>query len=199
MRAPGPMKDSVVKICVKGCWPGNGAPTDPWKHEMCHVGWFPHRYAAGPHPRVGLELRCASRCATRASDCRAANGELELERCFITAVGSYSDLQGKKYAYTRSNGRSDLPHGCACAPSVTTLLAAGSRELPGIFLRTTQHFVVQFHLRAFVISRSERQSSIAQLKFASSALIWPISKRAPDLAAGTEEKRCTKPQPLSGG
>jgi len=97
-----------------------------------------------------------SRCATRASgSVRAANGEnlRAPRRVLFRPVGKLQpDRQGKKYAYTRSNGRSTWPCAFGRRRSVTgDLLAAGFAEeqLPGhLPFDYRQHFVVSFTLRA---------------------------------------------------
>jgi thymidylate synthase (FAD) len=130
--------------------------------------------------------------------CKAANGELELEEVFyLRPVGSYSDRQGKKYAYTADERAKDLALCSAAAERYAELLAAGFAEehARGILpFDYRQHFVVSFSLRAFLHFLDLRAKLDAQQEIRELCdLLWPhLVAWAPQFAEWYEKSRLHK-------
>jgi thymidylate synthase (FAD) len=130
--------------------------------------------------------------------CKAANGELELEEVFyLRPVGSYSDRQGKKYAYTVDERAKDLALCSAAAERYAELLNAGFAEehARGILpFDYRQHFVVSFSLRAFLHFLDLRAKLDAQQEIRELCdLLWPhLVAWAPQFAEWYEKSRLHK-------
>lgn len=148
--------------------------------------------------RVGVSFDVQSMRYTGERICRAANRELELEEVFyLRPVGSYSDRQGKKYAYTEEQRAIDLALCLAAAERYRDLLAAGFAEehARGILpFDYRQHFVVSFTLRALLHFLDLRAKLDAQLEIRQLCdLIWPhLETWAPEFAAWYEKSRLHK-------
>ena len=99
-----PEESKAGDICIKRLLAGERGHYGPLEHAqiVLNVGWFPHSVMqqARTH-RVGVSFDVQSMRYTGDRICKAANDELELEEVFyLRPIGSYSDRQGKKYAYT---------------------------------------------------------------------------------------------------
>ena len=127
-----PDEAKAGEICVKRLLAGERGHYGPLEHAqiVLNVGWFPHSVMqqARTH-RVGVSFDVQSMRYTGDRICRAANGELELEEVFyLRPEGSYSDRQGKKYAYTAEQRGIDLALCQQAAERYRDLLATGFAE-----------------------------------------------------------------------
>ncbi|MGB7564422.1 MAG: FAD-dependent thymidylate synthase [Prochlorococcaceae cyanobacterium] len=200
-RANWPDETRAGEICVKRLLGGERGHYGPLEHGqiILNVGWFPHSVMqqARTH-RVGVSFDVQSMRYTGDRIRRAANGELELEEVFyLRPVGSYSDRQGKKYAYTAEERAKDLALCRAAAERYRDLLDAGFAEehARGILpFDYRQHFVVSFSLRAFLHfmdlrAKLDAQEEIRQL----CDLLWPhFVAWAPEIAGWYEKNRLHK-------
>ena len=134
----------------------------------------------------------------RSRICKAANGELELEEVFyLRPEGSYSDRQGKKYAYTAEQRGIDLALCQQAAERYRDLLATGFAEehARGILpFDYRQHFVVSFTLRAFLHFLDLRAKLDAQQEIRELCdLMWPhLQAWTPQFADWYEKSRLHK-------
>jgi thymidylate synthase (FAD) len=186
------------EICVKRLLAGERGHFGPLEHAqiVLNVGWFPHSVMqqARTH-RVGVSFDVQSMRYTGERICRAARGDLDLEEViYLRPVGTYSDRQGKKYAYTAEQRATDLELCRRAAERYAELLAAGFAEeharglLPFDY---RQHFVVSFSLRAFLHFLDLRAKLDAQEEIrALCDLMWPhLQAWAPEIAAWYEKTR----------
>ena len=172
-----PDETRAGEICVKRLLAGERGHYGPLEHAqiVLNVGWFPHSVMqqARTH-RVGVSFDVQSMRYTGDRICRAANGELPLEEVFyLRPVGTYSDRQGKKYAYTEELRGQDLALCQQGANRYRDLLLAGFAEehARGILpFDYRQHFVVSFSLRAFLHFMDLRAKLDASRKSASCAI-----------------------------
>jgi thymidylate synthase (FAD) len=189
------------EICVKRLLAGERGHYGPLEHPQItlNVGWFPHSVMqqARTH-RVGVSFDVQSMRYTGDRIRQAARGELDLEDVFyLRPVGTYSDRQGKRYAYTAAERATDLALCRAAAERYAALLDAGFAEehARGILpFDYRQHFVVSFTLRAFLHfldlrSKLDAQEEIRRL----CDLMWPrLVEWAPEIAAWYERSRLHK-------
>ncbi len=130
---------------------------------------------------------------------RAANGELDLEEVFyLRPIGSYSDRQGKKYAYTAEQRAMDLELCQAAAERYRQMVedqGMAEEHARGILpFDYRQHFVVSFSLRAFLHFLDLRAKLDAQQEIRELCdLMWPhLVGWAPQFAEWYEKSRLHK-------
>ena len=130
---------------------------------------------------------------------RAANGELDLEEVFyLRPIGSYSDRQGKKYAYTAEQRAVDLELCQAAAERYRQMVedqGMAEEHARGILpFDYRQHFVVSFSLRAFLHFLDLRAKLDAQQEIRELCdLMWPhLVGWAPQFAEWYEKSRLHK-------
>jgi len=196
-----PEESKAGEICVKRLLAGERGHYGPLEHAqiVLNVGWFPHSVMqqARTH-RVGVSFDVQSMRYTGDRICKAANDELELEEVFyLRPVGSYSDRQGKKYAYTEEQRYIDLELCRAAAARYRDLLAAGFAEehARGILpFDYRQHFVVSFTLRAFLHFLDLRAKLDAQQEIRELCdLMWPhLQTWVPEFADWYQKSRLHK-------
>ena len=196
-----PAETRAGEICVKRLLVGERGHYGPLEHPAITFGvaGFPHSVMqqARTH-RVGVSFDVQSMRYTGDRICRAANGELPLEEVFyLRPVGTYSDRQGKKYAYTEELRGQDLALCQQGADRYRDLLQAGFAEehARGILpFDYRQHFVVSFSLRAFLHFMDLRAKLDAQLEIRELCdLMWPhLQSWAPEFAAWYERTRLHK-------
>jgi thymidylate synthase (FAD) len=196
-----PIEIEAGRIIVKRLLAGERGHYGPLEHPQItfNVGWFPHSVMqqARTH-RVGVSFDVQSGRYTGDRICRAANGELALEEVFyLRPEGSYSDRQGKKYAYTAEQRALDLDLCRAAAERYRDLLGAGFAEehARGILpFDYRQHFVVSFSLRALLHFLDLRRKLDAQEEIRHLCdLMWPHLERwAPEVAEWYERTRLGK-------
>ena len=200
-RANWPTETKAGEVCVKRLLAGERGHYGPLEHAqiVLNVGWFPHSVMqqARTH-RVGVSFDVQSMRYTGERICRAARGELDLEEVFyLRPEASYSDRQGKKYAYTADQRAKDLELCRRAAERYAEMLAAGFAEehARGILpFDYRQHFVVSFSLRAFLHfmdlrAKLDAQEEIRQL----CDLLWPhFQVWAPEIAGWYEKSRLHK-------
>ena len=196
-----PDETKAGEICVKRLLAGERGHYGPLEHAqiVLNVGWFPHSVMqqARTH-RVGVSFDVQSMRYTGDRICKAANGELPLEEVFyLRPVGTYSDRQGKKYAYTDDLRKQDLELCQQAAARYRDLLQAGFAEehARGILpFDYRQHFVVSFSLRAFLHFMDLRAKLDAQQEIRELCdLMWPhLQSWAPEFAAWYEKTRLHK-------
>jgi thymidylate synthase (FAD) len=148
--------------------------------------------------RVGVSFDVQSMRYTGDRICKAANDQLELEEVFyLRPVGSYSDRQGKKYAYTEEQRGVDLELCRGAAARYRDLLVSGFAEehARGILpFDYRQHFVVSFTLRAFLHFLDLRAKLDAQQEIRELCdLMWPhLQAWTPQFADWYEKSRLHK-------
>ena len=130
---------------------------------------------------------------------RAANGELDLEEVFyLRPIGSYSDRQGKKYAYTAEQRAVDLELCQAAAERYRQMVedqGMAEEHARGILpFDYRQHFVVSFTLRAFLHFLDLRAKLDAQQEIRELCdLMWPhLQTWTPQFADWYEKSRLHK-------
>ena len=130
---------------------------------------------------------------------RAASGELDLEEVFyLRPIGSYSDRQGKKYAYTTEQRAVDLELCQAAAERYRQMVedqGMAEEHARGILpFDYRQHFVVSFSLRAFLHFLDLRAKLDAQQEIRELCdLMWPhLVGWAPQFAEWYEKSRLHK-------
>ena len=134
------------------------------------------------------------------ADCRIYADEGICQLLFFEGdpcATTYSDRQGKKYAYTAEQRGLDLNHCRQAAERYRDLLHAGFAEehARGILpFDYRQHFVVSFSLRAFLHFMDLRAKLDAQLEIRQLCdLMWPhMVDWAPEFAAWYEKSRLHK-------
>jgi thymidylate synthase (FAD) len=196
-----PDETRAGEICVKRLLAGERGHYGPLEHAqiVLNVGWFPHSVMqqARTH-RVGVSFDVQSMRYTGDRICKAANGELPLEEVFyLRPVGTYSDRQGKKYAYTDDLRKQDLELCQQAATLYRDRLQAGFAEehARGILpFDYRQHFVVSFSLRAFLHFMDLRAKLDAQQEIRELCdLLWPhLQAWAPAFAGWYEKTRLHK-------
>jgi thymidylate synthase (FAD) len=164
-----------------------------------NCGWFPHSVMqqARTH-RIGISFDVQSGRYTGQRIVQVTTGARDVEEVFyLRPVGTYSDRQGKRYAYTEDMRKIDRIMCIDSAGRYKLALNAGlseehAREQIPYCIR--QHFVVSFTLRAalhFMDLRAklDAQDEIRQL----CELIWPhIKAWTPEVAEWYEKARMHK-------
>jgi thymidylate synthase (FAD) len=196
-----PDETNAGEICVKRLLAGERGHYGPLEHVQIvfNVGWFPHSVMqqARTH-RVGVSFDVQSMRYTGDRICKAANGELDLEEVFyLRPAGSYSDRQGKRYAYREDQRAIDLGLCRAAAERYRDLLAAGFAEehARGILpFDYRQHFVVSFTLRALLHFLDLRAKLDAQQEIRVLCdLLWPhLEAWTPQFAEWYQQTRLHK-------
>ena len=203
-RASWPDEAKAGEICVKRLLAGERGHYGPLEHAqiVLNVGWFPHSVMqqARTH-RVGVSFDVQSLRYTGQRLCRAAElGTVEaLEEVFyLRPAGSYSDRQGKKYAYTAEQRATDLELCQAAAGRYRQMVeeqGMAEEHARGILpFDIRQHFVVSFSLRALLHFLDLRAKLDAQLEIRELCdLLWPhLQAWAPEIAGWYERARLHK-------
>jgi thymidylate synthase (FAD) len=193
-----PDERAAGEICVKRLLAGERGHYGPLEHAqiVLNVGWFPHSVMqqARTH-RVGVSFDVQSMRYTGDRIVRAAEGAIDLEEVFyLRPAGTYTDRQGKKYAYSEDQRQADLALCRQAAGRYRDLLAAGFAEehARGILpFDYRQHFVVSFTLRAFLHFLDLRAKLDAQLEIRQLCdLMWPhLQEWVPQIAEWYEKNR----------
>lgn len=197
-----PSEEQSGVALVRRLLAGERGHYGPLEHPQItlNVGWFPHSVMqqARTH-RVGVSFDVQSGRYTGQRIVDVTLGKRSVEEVFyLRPVGSYSNRQGKKYAYTAEQRRMDLIVCDLAARTYTNRLWADgfaeehARGLIPFDIR--QHFVVSFSLRAalhFMDLRAklDAQDEIRQL----CELMWPhIEGWVPEVAAWYAKTRMHK-------
>lgn len=196
-----PSERQAGEICVKRLLAGERGHYGPLEHPQITfaVGFFPHSVMqqARTH-RIGCSFDVQSLRYTGSRVCAAAKGDLSLEEVFyLRPVGSYSDRQGKRYAYTAQDRDEDLFLCRSAAERYRDLLAVGFAEEHArglLAFDVRQHFVVSFSLRALLHFLDLRAKADAQLEIRQLCdLMLPhLREWAPEIAAWYETHRLGK-------
>ncbi len=198
-RGSWPEESRAGEICVKRLLAGERGHYGPLEHAqiVLNVGWFPHSVMqqARTH-RAGVSFDVQSMRYTGDRISRAANGELDLEEVFyLRPIGSYSDRQAKKYAYTAEQRAVDLRLCRAAAERYRQMVedqGMAEEHARGILpFDIRQHFVVSFSLRAFLHFLDLRAKLDAQLEIRQLCdLMFPhLQDWAPEIAGWYERTR----------
>ena len=198
-RASWPEEARAGEICVKRLLAGERGHYGPLEHAqiVLNVGWFPHSVMqqARTH-RVGVSFDVQSGRYTSQRIIDAVTGARDIEEVFyLRPVGSYSDRQGKKYAYTAEQRAVDLDLCQAAAERYRQMVedqGMAEEHARGILpFDYRQHFVVSFTLRAFLHFLDLRAKLDAQQEIRELCdLMWPhLQGWAPEIAGWYEKSR----------
>lgn len=196
-----PSEKEAGNLLIKHLLLGDRGHYGPLEHPQItfSVTGFPHSVMqqARTH-RVGISFDVQSMRYTGKRICKVAEGGLDVEDVFyLRPVGSYTNRQGKKYAYTDNLRRIGLAQCEEAASQYQDYINAGMAEeharglIPFDF---RQNFVVSFNLRSalhFLDLRAKRdaQPEIVQM----CELMLPhLAEWAPEVMFYYSQKRLGK-------